>query len=259
VRHPPPKRRRTAVSQAIDREEAELAMAITQSLEDAHASAEVQSSIQMISERDGMAEDDDDDDKVVVVEARMCLDENWVCLFTDYIWQQQAIKLFEPGCPPIRGKFGVKEPIKCTRTQAPLRVRPIEGDGNCLFRALSYCVWRDESNYSLVREAIVNHFPNVWPHPKIQYSSKSWYLQKTKQNPYVQLRDYTLTVQEYVDCSKMNENKMYGGSTELETAAHLFTTPMYVYFEGNPRAPACSWVVYGAEFVSSTTKCIALN
>ena len=30
----PPKRRRTAVSQAIDREEAELAMAITQSLED---------------------------------------------------------------------------------------------------------------------------------------------------------------------------------------------------------------------------------
>ena len=39
-------------------------MAITQSLEDAHASTEVQSSIQMISERDGMAEDDDDDDKV---------------------------------------------------------------------------------------------------------------------------------------------------------------------------------------------------
>ena len=111
----PPKRRRTAVSQAIDREEAELAMAITQSLEDAHASTEVQSSIQMIRERDGMAEDDEDDDKVVVVEARMCLDENWVCLFTDYIWQQQAIKLFEPGCPPIRGKFGVKEPIKCTR------------------------------------------------------------------------------------------------------------------------------------------------
>ena len=140
-----------------------------------------------------------------------------------------------------------------------MRVRPIEGDGNCLFRALSYCVWRDESNYSLVREAIVNHFPNVWPHPKIQYSSKSWYLQKTKQNPYVQLRDYTLTVQEYVDCSTMNENKMYGGSTELETSAHLFSTPIYVYFEGNPRAPACSWVVYGAEFVSLTTKCIALN
>ena len=57
---------------AIDREAAELAMAITQSLEDAYASTEVQSSLQMTSERDGMAEDDDDDDKVVVVEARMC-------------------------------------------------------------------------------------------------------------------------------------------------------------------------------------------
>ena len=106
-------------------------------------------------------------------------------------------------------------------------------------------------DHPLVNESTIRNFRKS--------SSKSWYLQKTKQNPYVQLRDYTLTVQEYVDCSKMNENKMYGGSTELETSAHLFSTPIYVYFEGNPRAPACSWVVYGAEFVSLTTKCIALN
>ena len=70
---------------------------------------------------------------------------------------------------------------------------------------------------------------------------------------------YNLTVQEYLDASKINENKTYGGSTELETAAHLFNTPIYVYFEGNPRAPACSWVVYGTEYVANTTKCIALN
>ena len=203
--------------------------------------------------------EEDDDDKVVVVEARMCLDANWICIFTDYQWQQEALSIFGSVCPPIRGKFGAKQPIKCTRTQAPLRVRPIEGDGNCLFRCLSYLVWRDDSHHDIIRESIVNHFSTVWHLPRIQYSAKTWYLHKTNQEKYIQLRMYNLTVQEYLDASKMNENKTYGVSTELETAAHLFKTPIYVYFEGNPCAPACSWVVYGTEYVTNTTKCIALN
>ena len=253
----PPKRRQTAVSRAIDKEEAELAMAITQSLQQASVPSETPPGIMMTSDRaDG---EEDDDDKVVVVEARMCLDANWICIFTDYQWQQQALSIFGSGCPPIRGKFGVKQPIKCTRTQAPLRVRPIEGDGNCLFRCLSYLVWRDESHHDIIRESIVNHLSTVWHLPRIQYSAKTWYLHKTNQEKYIQLRMYNLTVQEYLDASKMNENKTYGGSTELETAAHLFKTPIYVYFEGNPCAPACSWVVYGTEYVTNTTKCIALN
>ena len=59
--------------------------------------------------------------------------------------------------------------------------------------------------------------------------------------------------------SGMANNKTYGGSTELETAAHFLNTPIQVYFEGNPRTPACTWVVYGEEFVSENSKSIILN
>ena len=57
-----------------------------------------------------------------------------VCIFVDYVWQEQKVPLFGKGAPPIRGKHGTKDPVKCTRTQRPTRVRKIEGDGNCLFR-----------------------------------------------------------------------------------------------------------------------------
>ena len=57
----------------------------------------------------------------------------------------------------------------------------------------------------------------------------------------------------------MAKNKTYGGSTELETAAQFLQTPIRVYFEGNPKAPACTWIVYGEQFVSDTTKSIILN
>ena len=73
------------------------------------------------------------------------------------------------------------------------------------------------------------------------------------------MRDYHLTVNEYVEASEMRKNRVYGGSTEIETAAHLLKTPIRVYYEGNPVVPACSWVVYGEEYVSNTAKSIVLN
>ena len=253
-----PKRRRTAVSEAIRKEEEDLAIAITQSLQSIEAPTETSSTgVTMVSERSTLEEEDDD--KVIVVQSNMCLTENWVCIFVDFVWQEQKVSLFGKGAPPIRGKHGPKEPVKCTRTQRPARVRRIEGDGNCLFRAISYCIWRDESHYSLVRAQIVEHFPDVWAHRRIQYSAKAWYLKKTKQEEYVNLRDYHLTVNEYVEASEMTKNRVYGGSTEIETAAHLLKTPIRVYYEGNPVVPACSWVVYGEEYVSNTAKSIVLN
>ena len=56
------------------------------------------------------------------------------------------------------------------------------------------------------------------------------------------------------------QERTYGGSTELETESTLFLKNLIcVYFEGNPRAPACSWVVYGEEFVTDSAKSIMLN
>ena len=59
--------------------------------------------------------------------------------------------------------------------------------------------------------------------------------------------------------SKTVQERTYGGSTELETAAHFLKNHIRVYFEGNPRAPACSWVVYGEEFGTDSAKSIMLN
>ena len=59
--------------------------------------------------------------------------------------------------------------------------------------------------------------------------------------------------------SKMMQGRTYGGSTQLETAALFLKNPIHVYFEGNPRAPACSWVVYGEEFVTDSAKSGMLN
>ena len=144
-----PKPRRTAVSEAIRREEEELAMAITKSQQSLEAPTETSSTgVTMVSERSTLEEEDDD--KVIVVEANMCLTENWVCMFVDFVWQEQKSSLFGKGAPPIRGKHGTNEPVKCTRTQRPARVRKIEGDGNCQFRAILYRIWRDKSQHSVV-------------------------------------------------------------------------------------------------------------
>ena len=57
--------------------------------------------------------------------------------------------------------------------------------------------------------------------------------------------------------SKTMQERTYGGSTELETAAHFLENLIRVYFEGNPTAPACSWVVQGEKFVTDSAKSIS--
>ena len=101
-----PKRRRTAVSEAIRKEEEDLAIAITQSLQSIEAPTETSSTgVTMVSERSTLEEEDDD--KVIVVQSNMCLTENWVCIFVDFVWQEQKVSLFGKGAPPIRGKHAL--------------------------------------------------------------------------------------------------------------------------------------------------------
>ena len=202
-------------------------MAITKSQQSLEAPTETSSTgVTMVSERTTLEEEDDD--KVIVVAANMCLTENWVCIFVDFVWQEQKLSLFGKGALPIRAKHGTKEPVKCTHTQRPARVQKIEGDGNCLFKAISYRIWRDESQHSIVRAEIVEHYAAVWAHLRIQYSAKKWYLKKTNQHEFVNLHSYHLTINGYIEASQMKKNRMYGRSTVLETAAHLLKTPIRV-------------------------------
>jgi len=44
-----------------------------------------------------------------------------------------------------------------TRQQAVVKIWRAAGDGNCLFRALSYCITGSQQQYGLIRGYIVNH------------------------------------------------------------------------------------------------------
>ena len=97
-------------------------------------------------------------------------------------------------------------------------------------------------------------------HPRVQYSSRMWYLKKTKQETLItNIRSFPLSVEEYLSVSKMNDLFVYGGSTELEAAAHFLQTPIRVYYEGNRNIPACSWIVYGEEYVTENAKSVILQ
>ena len=85
------------------------------------------------------------------------------------------------------------------------------------------------------------------------------YKKKKQENLITVIKSFPLSVSEYLSVSKMNEVFIYGGSTEIETAAHFLKTPIRVYFEGNPRITACSWIVYGEEYVAESGKSIMLK
>ena len=145
------------------------------------------------------------------------------------MWQREKRLLFSTSIEQ-RGRHLPVKPVKCTRTQAPARTRPIQGDGNCLFRCLSYAVWRTEQQHELIRAYIVKHYSSVWEHPRVQRSSRLWFLKETKQeNVVTHIPSFPLSIAEYLSVSKMDEMLMYGGSTELETAANFFQTPIRVY------------------------------
>ena len=196
-------RRKTATSEAIRKEQEDLENAIQQSLAATETCTEATG--RMVDDR-GTNSDDDDD--VVIVKVQWVLMSNWVAIFIDHIWQNEKLSLFDATqFPPLFGKHGIKPIVKC----------------------MSYCIWRNENHYELVCEQIVRHFPAVWTQPKIQVYSKTWFLKKTKQYPHIPIKNYNLTVQEYIDVSEMAKNKTYGGSTELETAAQFLQTPIRVY------------------------------
>ena len=121
--------------------------------------------------------DETDDDCVIVNEIEGLLTGNWVAQFVHDVWQREKRLLFNTNIEK-RGHHLPVKPVKCTRTQAPARTRPIQGDGNCLFRCLSYAVWRTEQQHELIRTYIVKHYPSVWEHPQVQRSSRLWFLKK---------------------------------------------------------------------------------
>ena len=113
---------------------------------------------------------------------------------------------------------------------APTRVRPggpnvpltrpdmrslkrIQGDGNCLFRALSYIITGSEEQHMAVRNAILDHMVTIahflLGHHLLNYDS----------------------IQTYIVASGMDEEYTWGTDIEMLTLSHLLNTPIVSYSE----------------------------
>ena len=49
----------------------------------------------------------------------------------------------------------------CTPLSSPQKIKPIQGDGNCMFRALSYVITGSEKHHLQVRANILEHMESI--------------------------------------------------------------------------------------------------
>ncbi|XP_062589569.1 uncharacterized protein LOC134251199, partial [Saccostrea cucullata] len=110
----------------------------------------------------------------------------------------------------------------------PKETKSIEEDGNCLFRAISYAVSNRQQYYHKVRGAVVNHI-------KKTDALKSF------------LRPEFQSVEQYIQMSKMENDKTWGTELEILAAADLLKTDIFTFLNG-------SWIKYSSSQICSNNK-----
>ena len=130
----------------------------------------------------------------------------------DEPWQRTA-------CQTLCLTFHKANGVSPGRRDMPLtrpdkrRVIRIQGDGNCMFRALSYVVAGTEDHHSSIRAVIIQHMKNLG----------SSILQHITAH-----RAYH-SVDEYVEQTGMDKDGTWGTDIELHTFAHLTQACVFTY------------------------------
>ena len=93
------------------------------------------------------------------------------------------------------------------------------GDGNCMFRALSYLITGTQAQHLGVRAAIVRHL--------LQYVDLFMCSAQVGVNA-----NYN-SLSEYIVAQKMDKNKEWGTEVELFAICHLLRTIVYTYSQNN--------------------------
>ena len=113
------------------------------------------------------------------------------------------------------------------------KLRTIEGDGNCMFRALSYIITGSEDQHHKIRSLIVSHMLSIsnllighGPDGRANYANS---MQRHS------------SIEEYIRVTKMDRDTTWGTAIELACASHLFNTPLYVYDVSHANH---TWVAY---------------
>lgn len=96
-------------------------------------------------------------------------------------------------------------------TQGPFECFEVQGDGNCLFRALSYCMAGSVNHFAAVRTQICNYIkdPKNWNHLK----------------SYIPFNDGN----SYINASTMSKNGVWGTEKEIFAAAVKGNRDIFVF------------------------------
>uniref|UniRef100_A0A914W5B2 OTU domain-containing protein n=1 Tax=Plectus sambesii TaxID=2011161 RepID=A0A914W5B2_9BILA len=128
----------------------------------------------------------------------------------------------------VRPKFGTARIFKCTAAPKPKNIGKIVADGNCLFRAFSFCLTGSESHYLAVRRALCDYmelYPSTW-------------------QPLVGTR----TVSEYLDRAVRTSGisrEHWGTEIEILAFANVFNCMIYVYNAHNSARNIKQYEGYG--------------
>ena len=127
-------------------------------------------------------------------------------------WQQRA-------CQQLGLQYHAPTKVRPGGPNVPLTrpdmrsLKRIQGDGNCLFRALSYIITGCEEQHMAVRNAILDHMVTIahflLGHHLLNYDS----------------------IQTYIVASGMDEEYTWGTDIEMLTLSHLLNTPIVSYSE----------------------------
>jgi hypothetical protein len=98
--------------------------------------------------------------------------------------------------------------------EAGLRVSSVEGDGNCLFRAIAFQLWDDEALWYRVRAEVVEYI-------KIHRDHFECFVEDDE--PF----------EDYV--ARMSSPAEWGGNQEIFAAAQLYGIDVSIYQAGTPR------------------------
>ena len=93
----------------------------------------------------------------------------------------------------------------------PASIRSIRGDGNCIFRSLSYIITGSEEQHESVRLAIVRHMRAFGHLLHLHHDNRS--------------------IDEYIHISKMDESSTWATQVEMFALTHLLGICLYVYSE----------------------------
>ena len=108
----------------------------------------------------------------------------------------------------------------------PLNSVPIEPDGNCFFRAISFCLTGNEDHYHTVRVAICNHL------------LKNALLFR----PF--LRAGQGSIQSHISLTGMHMDGVWATEIEILALSHLLKTEIYTYSQNR-------WITFCAQMVNS--------